>query len=86
MKNSVNALPAIVLSDISKQFGTGESQVSALKGVNLEIAKGEFIALCGHIIQHVQHRDQIEELEDKAEMLTTNRGHLLFGKSVEQMI
>lgn len=47
MKNSVNALPAIVLSDISKQFGTGESQVSALKGVNLEIAKGEFIALCG---------------------------------------
>jgi putative ABC transport system ATP-binding protein len=47
MENSVNALPAIVLSDISKQFGTGESQVSALKGVNLEIAKGEFIALCG---------------------------------------
>lgn len=47
MKNSVNALPAIVLSDISKQFGTGESQVSALKGVNLEIAKGDFIALCG---------------------------------------
>ncbi|WP_411201170.1 ABC transporter ATP-binding protein [Kosakonia cowanii] len=47
MKNGVNALPAIVLSDISKQFGTGESQVSALKGVNLEIAKGEFIALCG---------------------------------------
>lgn len=47
MKNSVNALPAIVLSDISKQFGTGESQVSALKGLNLEIAKGEFIALCG---------------------------------------
>lgn len=47
MKNSVHALPAIVLSDISKQFGTGESQVSALKGVNLEIAKGEFIALCG---------------------------------------
>lgn len=47
MKNSVNALPAIVLSDISKQFGTGESQVGALKGVNLEIAKGEFIALCG---------------------------------------
>lgn len=47
MKNSVNALPAIILSDISKQFGTGESQVSALKGVNLEIAKGEFIALCG---------------------------------------
>lgn len=47
MINSVNALPAIILSDISKQFGTGESQVSALKGVNLEIAKGEFIALCG---------------------------------------
>ncbi|TNL06781.1 lipoprotein-releasing system ATP-binding protein LolD [Kosakonia cowanii] len=47
MKNSVNALPAIILSDISKQFGTGESPVSALKGVNLEIAKGEFIALCG---------------------------------------
>lgn len=47
MKNSVKALPAIVLSDISKQFGTGESQVSALKSVSLEIAKGEFIALCG---------------------------------------
>ncbi|AZI88149.1 ABC transporter ATP-binding protein [Kosakonia sp. CCTCC M2018092] len=47
MKNSVKALPAIVLSDISKQFGTGESQVKALKSVSLEIAKGEFIALCG---------------------------------------
>ncbi|MHA8114426.1 ABC transporter ATP-binding protein [Kosakonia cowanii] len=47
MKNSVKALPAIVLSDISKEFGTGESQVSALKSVSLEIAKGEFIALCG---------------------------------------
>lgn len=47
MKNSVKALPAIVLSDISKQFGTGESQVSALKSVSLGIAKGEFIALCG---------------------------------------
>lgn len=47
MKNSVKALPAIILSDISKQFGAGESQVSALKGVNLEIAKGEFVALCG---------------------------------------
>lgn len=47
MKNSVKALPAIVLSDISKQFGTGESQVRALKSVSLEIAKGEFIALCG---------------------------------------
>lgn len=47
MKNSVKAVPAIVLSDISKQFGTGESQVRALKSVSLEIAKGEFIALCG---------------------------------------
>ncbi len=47
MKNSVKALPAIILSNISKQFGTGESQVNALKKVNIEIAKGEFIALCG---------------------------------------
>lgn len=39
MKNSVKALPAIILSDISKQFGAGESQVSALKGVNLRLRK-----------------------------------------------
>lgn len=47
MKNRVKPLPAILLSDISKSFGAGENRVDALKNINIEIAKGEFLALCG---------------------------------------
>ncbi|WLI78607.1 ABC transporter ATP-binding protein [Kosakonia sp. H02] len=47
MRNRIKTLPAILLSDISKRFGDGENSVEALKNINLEIAKGEFLALCG---------------------------------------
>lgn len=32
---------------VEKVFGKGESQVAALRGINLSIAKGEFVALVG---------------------------------------
>ncbi|MDR0806406.1 MAG: ABC transporter ATP-binding protein [Enterobacteriaceae bacterium] len=47
MANNVKELPAILLSDIYKSYGAGESKVDALKNINLEIAQGEFLALCG---------------------------------------
>lgn len=47
MRSSVKELPAIFLSDIYKSFGSNENKVEALKNINLEIAKGEFMALCG---------------------------------------
>ncbi len=47
MANSIKELPAILLIDIYKSYGQGESKVDALKNINLDIAKGEFLALCG---------------------------------------
>lgn len=47
MQTSVKELPAIFLSNISKSYGSGENKVEALKNISLEIAKGEFLALCG---------------------------------------
>ncbi len=37
----------IALNDIHKTYGKGESAFEALKGINLEIKQGEFIALMG---------------------------------------
>ncbi|MDO6406135.1 ABC transporter ATP-binding protein [Pantoea phytobeneficialis] len=47
MKNNIRALPAIQLIDVCKSYGFAENKVDALKNVNLEIKKGEFLALCG---------------------------------------
>lgn len=47
MANSIKELPAVLLLDICKSYGQGENKVEALKHINLEIAKGEFLALCG---------------------------------------
>lgn len=47
MTNSIKALPAIQLIDVWKSYGWGESKVDALKRIDLEIRKGEFVALCG---------------------------------------
>jgi putative ABC transport system ATP-binding protein len=47
MTNSIQALPAIQLIDVWKSYGLGENKVDALKHINLEIKKGEFLALCG---------------------------------------
>ena len=37
----------IQLEDVTKVYGVGEAQVAALKGVNLRIAAGDFIAIMG---------------------------------------
>jgi putative ABC transport system ATP-binding protein len=47
MANLIKELPAILLIDIFKSYGVGENRVDALKNINLEIKKGEFLALCG---------------------------------------
>lgn len=47
MASNIKALPAIALSGVSKTYGARAASVEALKAVNLEIAHGEFIALCG---------------------------------------
>lgn len=47
MAMTIRELPAILLMDVCKSFGTGEGRVDALKNINLEIARGEFLALCG---------------------------------------
>jgi putative ABC transport system ATP-binding protein len=39
--------PLIELRDVRKIYGTGESQVEALAGVNLSIARGELLAVMG---------------------------------------
>src|SRR5438477_7363741 len=39
--------PVIQLEDIHKIYHTGEVDVHAVRGVSLEIAKGEFVALMG---------------------------------------
>ncbi|WP_336996902.1 ABC transporter ATP-binding protein [Leclercia sp. M50] len=47
MSGIIKELPTISLNNIYKSYGTGEGKVEALKDINLEIAKGEFLALCG---------------------------------------
>ena len=47
MSGIIKELPVIALNNIYKSYGTGEGKVEALKDINLEIAKGEFLALCG---------------------------------------
>ncbi|OTG86206.1 lipoprotein-releasing system ATP-binding protein LolD [Acinetobacter sp. ANC 4558] len=47
MANAIKELPAILLIDIFKSYGVGDNKIDALKQINLEIKKGEFLALCG---------------------------------------
>jgi ABC-type lipoprotein export system ATPase subunit len=39
--------PLIQLRHVTKTFGTGEAQFQALRGVDLEIAAGDFVAIMG---------------------------------------
>ena len=43
----MNNLPVIKMNDISKSYGRGQSKVSALSGISLEVSQGEFVALLG---------------------------------------
>ena len=47
MSGIIKELPTISLNNIYKSYGSGEGKVDALKNINLEIEKGEFLALCG---------------------------------------
>lgn len=47
MQSTIKSLPAISLSNIYKCYGAGAGKVDALKSINLDINKGEFLALCG---------------------------------------
>ncbi|MFO0012248.1 MAG: ABC transporter ATP-binding protein [Planctomycetota bacterium] len=40
-------MPIIEIRNLTKQFGTGDLAVEVLRGVNLSIAAGEFVALMG---------------------------------------
>lgn len=45
--NDVNASALILLQDVKKIYGKGRAAVNALRGVNLDVAHGEFIAVMG---------------------------------------
>ena len=45
--NAVRMKPVIKLDDIHKTYQTGEVEVKAVRGVTLEINRGEFVALMG---------------------------------------
>ena len=47
MQSTLKSLPAISLSNIYKSYGAGAGKIDALKNINLNIDKGEFLALCG---------------------------------------
>jgi ABC-type glutathione transport system ATPase component len=44
---STSASPIIKVQQLLKTFRVGDVDVHALRGVNLEVAKGEFIAVVG---------------------------------------
>lgn len=45
----------IKVKNASKIYGARESRVEALKNVNLEFEKEEFVAIVGHLVQEKQH-------------------------------
>ena len=40
-------MPVVELRDVKKQYMLGETKVEAMRGVNLEIERGEFLAIAG---------------------------------------
>jgi len=42
-----NQTPVIRLQDLKKRFGIGDAETFALNGINLDIEKGEFVAIMG---------------------------------------
>jgi putative ABC transport system ATP-binding protein len=47
MTNSSNGAVAVRLDDVRKTYRTGEIEVQAVRGVSIEIGRGEFVALMG---------------------------------------
>ncbi|WP_117085926.1 ATP-binding cassette domain-containing protein, partial [Klebsiella pneumoniae] len=47
MRTNIKELPDISLCGVYKNYGMDENEVVALKNINIDIAAGEFMALCG---------------------------------------
>lgn len=47
MNTQTNSVPVIQLRDLSKTYQTGEVEVKAVRGVNLDILRGDFVAIMG---------------------------------------
>ena len=47
MPKGTDFMPLIELKNITKQYGTGDGQVTALNDVSLTIERGEFVAIAG---------------------------------------
>ena len=47
VNQETNGAPVVDLVDVQKTYRTGEMEVHAVRGVSLEIARGEFVALMG---------------------------------------
>ena len=43
-----SAPPQIVARDLTKTYRMGDSVIGALQGINVEVARGEYLAVTGH--------------------------------------
>ena len=43
----MNETPVIAVRDLTKTYAVGEIEVRALRGISLEIPRGQFVALTG---------------------------------------
>ncbi|MCC6051905.1 MAG: ATP-binding cassette domain-containing protein, partial [Fervidicoccaceae archaeon] len=47
MSSGISEKPVVKLVDVYKKYKLGEAEFQALRGVNLEVKKGEFVAVMG---------------------------------------
>ncbi len=45
--SAINQQPLIELKGVSKIYGSGQAEMQALRGVDLRIARGDFVAVMG---------------------------------------
>ena len=75
------SLVLIELQYIYKTYGTGDAQSTVLKGINLSIQAGEFVAIMGH-----SGSGKSTALNILGCLDTPSAGHYFFdGMSVETM-